>query len=471
MKRQKDNNAIIFTSEDSGNTDNSYNSSFNAEKNENLEREMYMNRVNKMKDQINQMFTANPALKASLVFADEDFAEEKQAPPVPAANTKEKSELAKTLGSSDALKASSKEPPMAPGWSRISNSIIGSSMKQKKQPTLKQLNHRINIFKSKVKKYDFETDLFASNLPMSPTNDQKNKDKDSKNGKGGANNGKNGKNDDEKKNMGGDDEEEGKEPEFDPKKDIEYFSYRKTVQLNARMKKAEQEEKKRMSMSPKKQQEEQRIKEVSPQPRATSAVNFKGGAKINTSQTHTSLNTNNIQGLGAAKKIPFHERQAQKFGGGKDSANPTEREKKKPQQMQFLTKHAERLYDALHGNGSREELKSMAQAVINQFKKEKKEALRKAKVYPPPQIKFPTAETKKLQLFLPDFTNELYLQSKEAKDAIFSEITKIDGNKISFHLEDMNENIPQECESLLKINSILEGNLFKYWKKLQEQDF
>ncbi|KAM3134239.1 hypothetical protein pb186bvf_013659 [Paramecium bursaria] len=131
--------AIVFSSDDSMNSDNSFQSSVEED-----ETDDYKNTVFHLKEQMGQFFANNPELKDAIKF--EDFDENKE--------IKQEEQLKKQHNSNSLLNKS-EQAAFAPGWKVLGKDVIRNSQGGQTLPTLETINHRLNIFKQKVEKIDY----------------------------------------------------------------------------------------------------------------------------------------------------------------------------------------------------------------------------------------------------------------------------------------------------------------------------
>ncbi|CAD8114573.1 unnamed protein product [Paramecium primaurelia] len=129
--------AIVFSSDDSMNSDNSFNSSIEEE-----EAETDTNTIFHLKEQMAQFFTENPGLQEAIKFEQEEKDE---------GNT-EKNEQNKHK---QTLISKSEQQQFVHGWKLLGKDVIRNSQGGQTLPTLETINHRLNIFKQKVDKVDY----------------------------------------------------------------------------------------------------------------------------------------------------------------------------------------------------------------------------------------------------------------------------------------------------------------------------
>ncbi|KAL4486447.1 hypothetical protein ABPG72_018401 [Tetrahymena utriculariae] len=505
-KQQKD--QLIFSSEDSLNSNNSFASSV-----EENDQEDFNNNFMNLKDQMDHFFSQNPQLQDAIQFEPfkepklgeednqqnqgNDYYQNHQKPTdfdpygylkkspnkdkqssliehrnLEEVDRKKKIELDLDNNSESEspkknrevkfnLESQKKEKSKL--WTSMTKDIIRMGQFGCKTPTLETVNHRLNIFKSKIEKIDYleylqkEMTQTAGGLLSQQqggqiANGSNLQQSANQNTAVFSQTNNNGDQADEDGNLASKQSEQEEDDENvgrDSEGNIIYFSFKKRMQMELRQK---------VERSRKIQEEEERLKSSEIKQRS-------GDRRVNLTARGVSdaLKLIKQQQLIDKKKRTNSQdeiRNKRKSFTGLKSEKSTENEQKlqfsdKDQNLNFQTRIGIALYQTYQQcAGDKESFKKTANFILKDYNKTKASFFKK-KPFPPQTTKFTNEETKNLNVYLPDFSSNLYAPNK---NNLFANID-------AFELP---PGTP-EGDFIQIVDKILDGAVLRFWKESQNQ--
>ncbi|EGR30615.1 hypothetical protein IMG5_127770 [Ichthyophthirius multifiliis] len=407
-KNGPDKDSIIFSSEDSFNSDYSFNSSVlndnnNGDQNNKIIYFFYLKIIDykntffHLKEQMNQLFQQTPELQDNLKFdqmygkeneQEESQIQQSQKPIYQNQETEEKKQKEKEFKQKSKL------------WQTLSNNIIRNSHYQSKIPSLEALNHRLNIFKQNIEKIDYLEFLTKENKQQTQKDENINENNINRNNIQTQNNNVINSNYLAKNN---DSENSQTEEQFDLNGEIKYYSYKMKIEQQQRELRQKQLE---ISLKKKRLQSEKR----------KNILSFDNSKEIIQLQD---------------KIIQLNQKNSLK----KD---------------QFKTNIGKALFQALQqSKGDKEMFRKIAYNTLKEYNRSKQN-LFKNKKFPPQIPKFIQEDNKFLNQFLPDFNNPLFERNK--------------GDPFEFVKEYQPDICSQEYEQLQIIEHISKGKFINLWK-------
>jgi len=460
---------VYFSSDDSQDTDYSMESSLEiAESNT---QNSSANKFHQLRETMNQLFLANPELANEIKFeqyyaADDYDVESPKNHPVSPRRIQGSGSI--TDLAQQQQQAESTAPPVNNASSKFWG-VIGKEMtkqqKNSKLPSLPQINHILNIYKTKIDKNDAQdaansppkrssmvkakADLRIQSAKMSgEKNFSSLKPKSAKNGlqspQGNA--------------SMGEEEEDG----------VTYYSTRKKTHLKFKQRRAQLEaeelqRKKELEIEQEKLAKEREQKQMMSTLAELDEELMKNKAPIEDADGEgTTRNT-----LKPKPRQPSRENTLRPVGNiferlTKDLANKkqTEEDDDPNAKRIFISPFAETLYKDMKAFGDPEAFKKIAQARIMNYKKEFKEKLAKQKQVPQEGLKFSKENLRHLNMFLPDYEKSMPVQNKEA---IFAN-SEVISRDLS---QEDRENNP-EIDILSRYQKIWAGNILELWKESKD---
>jgi hypothetical protein len=455
-----------FSSEDSQNTDHSMDSSLEIE--ESNAKNSHANKFNQLRETINQLFLANPELAEELKFEQNVGAapEEKEidspthfSPPVSPA----KKGLNESQG---VLEEKNQNNSSAKFWGAISKEMI-KPQANSKIPSLNQINHILNIFKTKFEKTE---QLETSFSPTKTALKKPKADFRIQSAKGGnpdnkqlssarkenKSQGQNLTSPQNNQNL----QEEGEDG-------VSYYSSRKKIHLKLKQKRVEREmeehkKKKELDAVAEKVAKE-REQKLMMYTLAELDQELKRGAtiKLDEDRPGEGSSRNNLKlkprGSGSRKnslktKGDIFERLTKDM----TNKNATDEEDEINMKKTFISPFAESLYKDMKAFGDPEAFKKIAHARIMNYKKEFKEKLSKQKGIPAEGMRFSKEKSRNMNMFLPDFEKASAVANKES---VFNkkEVPR-----------DPDEKENPEQEVLAKFQKIRHGNILEFWQEAKD---
>ncbi|EAR86083.2 hypothetical protein TTHERM_00548300 (macronuclear) [Tetrahymena thermophila SB210] len=506
-KQQKD--QLIFSSEDSLNSNNSFASSV-----EDNDQEDFNNNFMNLKDQMDHFFSQNPQLQDAIKFepfkepnSDEEDQnlnqgidqqqnhhkptgfdpygnlkkspkKDKQSSLIEHRNLEEVDRKKKIALDSDNNSESespkknrevkfnleNQKKEKSKLWTSMTKDIIRMGQFGCKTPTLETVNHRLNIFKSKIEKIDYleylqkemtqtAGGLLSQQQAGQTANGQNLQYSTNQNAAASSQTNNNGDQADEDGNLANKQSEQEEDDENigrDSEGNIIYFSFKKRMQMELRQK---------VEKSRKIQEEEQRLKSSEIKQRS-------GDRRVNLTGRGVSdaLKLIKQQQLIEKKKRANSEdefrNKRKSFTGLKSEKSMENEEKKlqfadKDQNLNFQTRIGIALYQTYQQcAGDKESFKKTANFILKDYNKTKASFFKK-KPFPPQTTKFTNEETKSLNVYLPDFSSNLYAPNK---NNLFANID-------AFELP---PGTP-EGDFIQIVDKILDGAVLRFWKESQNQ--
>ncbi|KAL4438426.1 hypothetical protein ABPG74_009465 [Tetrahymena malaccensis] len=506
-KQQKD--QLIFSSEDSLNSNNSFASSV-----EENDQEDFNNNFMNLKDQMDHFFSQNPQLQDAIKFeplkepnSDQEDdnqqnqgSDQQQNHHKPAGfdpygslkkspnkgkqssliehrnleevDRKKKLELDSDNNSESESPKKNREVKFnlenqkkekSKLWTSMTKDIIRMGQFGCKTPTLETVNHRLNIFKSKIEKIDYleylqkemtqtAGGLLSQQQGGQNANGQNLQQTANQNAVTSSQINNNDQADEEGNlaNKQFEQEEDDENVGRDSEGNIIYFSFKKRMQMELRQK---------VERSRKIKEEENRLKSSEIKQRS-------GDRRVNLTGRGVSdaLKLIKQQQLIEKKKRANSEdefRNKRKSFTGLKSEKSIENEEKKlqfadkDQNLNFQTRIGIALYQTYQQcAGDKESFKKTANFILKDYNKTKASFFKK-KPFPPQTTKFTNEETKNLNVYLPDFSSNLYAPNK---NNLFANID-------TFELP---PGTP-EGDFIQIVDKILDGAVLRFWKESQNQ--
>ncbi|KAL4432111.1 hypothetical protein ABPG74_014365 [Tetrahymena malaccensis] len=501
---------IVFSSEDSFNTDNSFNSSV-----ENDNTDDYKNTFFHLKEQMNQLFIANPELQDNLTFEsfdpeqyenDQRDEEEKKKQKLdlhqnPIQKIPKPNYVTEQTKLEELKKLKDKEQKQKSKlWSSLSKNIVRNGHYSTKIPTLETVNHRLNVYKHEIERVDYIDILTKENTPSITKNPMSRRSSDmniseptqqqlTTTNQIQAQSQASNANKKENKSVESSEEEE---EQLNPNGEIEYYSFKKKMQMKAK----ELREKQEMLKEKKRQKKRNAVttrgfaaitqlqeqlennpntdrKLLFAQLRSSSQMlnpalfsntptlgekrSSVSPQKQKTNQSSSSSQLPNSNVSPQPRKSVFNRLVNQ--GGQIKSSNSGDFtiDANKLEQHesgdQFHSKIGKALYLAMQqSKGDKESFRKLAQNTLRDYNKSKAN-LFKAKKFPPSLPKFTQEDNIHLNYLLPDFNNPLFVANKSDP---FEEIKDFQPAPNS-----------SESEFLAVIDKIQKGKLLNLWKQQQ----
>jgi len=458
---------VYFSSDDSQDTDYSMESSLEiAESNT---QNSSANKFHQLRETMNQLFLANPELANEIKFeqyvADEEVESPKNHPTSPRRLQANSGSLAEVTQTETKDTAPVNNSSSSKFWNVIGKEMT-KQQKNSKLPSLPQINHILNIYKTKIDKNDAQetvssppkrssahkakADLRIQSAKMpGEKNFSAIRPKSTRNNLQGASSPQNA--------SMGEDEEDG----------VTYYSSRKKIHLKLKQRRQqleaeEAQRKKELEIEQEKLAKEREQKQMmSTLAELDEELMKNKPANDDAEGEGTTRNT-----LKVKPRQPSRENTLRPVGNifdrlTKDLANKkaTEEDDDPNIRRTFISPFAETLYKDMKAFGDPEAFKKIAQARIVNYKKEFKEKLAKQKQLQQEGLKFSKENLRHLNMFLPDYEKSLPIQNKEAIFAS-SEMLK------DLSQEDR-ENNP-EIEILEKYQKIWAGNILELWKESKD---
>ncbi|EGR33455.1 hypothetical protein IMG5_051960 [Ichthyophthirius multifiliis] len=352
---KQDRESIVFTSEDSFYSDNSFNQSLENDNNNDFKNTLFH-----LKEQMNQFFQVNPELQDHIKYDNIQNQMKNEIKHIQSTNTnqqnlndQEKKQKEKELKNKSQL------------WSKLSNTIIRNSRFQQKIPSLDTLNHRLNVYHQNIEKIDY---LEVLQNEISKQSQKQNKEKGQEKNfllqqnYTGYNKTKSNYNQNK-------DSFTEEEQQFDLNREVKYYSYKKKMEVL-------------ISNS----LYQQNIQLVDQQYQSKKSIIYKLN---NNNKNIIDIQNNNNNNLNHNNDIILKLKQ------------------------QFQTKIGKQLLIAVQqSKGDKEQFKKIAQNILKEYDKNKQNILKNNK-FPPNIPKFIQEENRALNQLLPDFSNLLSTQNNK----------------------------------------------------------
>ncbi|KAL4477754.1 hypothetical protein ABPG72_018928 [Tetrahymena utriculariae] len=500
---------IVFSSEDSFNTDNSFNSSV-----ENDNTDDYKNTFFHLKEQMNQLFIANPELQDNLIFEtfdpeqyenDQRDEEEKKKVKMdlhqnPIQQIPKPNYVTEQTKLEELKKLKDKEQKQKSKlWSSLSKNIVRNGHYSTKIPTLETVNHRLNVYKHEIERVDYIDILTKENVPSSTKNPMSRRSSDMNVSEptqqqltttNQIQTQQQTQNANKKENKSVESSEE-EEEQLNPGGEIEYYSFKKKMQMKAKELRQKQEMLKEKKRQKKRNAVTTRGFAAIAQLQEQLENNPNTDRKLLFAQLRSSnsmLNPalfNNTPTLGEKRSSVSPKKQ--KTNQSSSSQLPNNSVSPQPRKSvfnrlvnqgdkikqsnsgdftidankleqnesgdQFHSKIGKALYLAMQqSKGDKESFRKLAQNTLRDYNKSKSN-LFKAKKFPPAIPKFTQEDNIHLNQLLPDFNNPLLVANKSDP---FEEIKDFQPAPNS-----------SESEFLAIIDKIQKGKLINLWKQQQ----
>ena len=432
----------------------------------------HANKFNQLRETMNQLFLANPELAEEIKFEQYQFADE---PDIESPkNTYTSSSPAKHAvgGGFDSYIPNPQEeqgtnPASTKFWSVISKEMT-KPQKNTKIPPLSQINHVLNIFKTKFERVDTneanispaksaavlkkaKSDFRIQSAKLNGDKYSGSKQKDGKNQAQASIQGK---------NPGAFEEEED---------GVAYYSSRKKMHLKLKQKRMEREMEEQQIKKELEAEREKLAKEREQEQMMSTLAELDGQIKKGIQNARSDADhhldagsSRNTTKLGKIKPLSARKESLKPKENIFDrltnaNKNAADEEEDPVEKKKFLSPFAKSLYEDMLAFGDAEAFKKMAQAKIMLYKKDFKDKLAKQKQNPTEGLKFNKEKSRHLNMFLPDFERVASIQNK---DAVF--VT----NEVQRDSEEWKSN--PENEILAKFQKILHGNILEFWQDTKD---